>query len=1259
MNTKTRTLRCGLTMLGTLLLSSSWGYAQTTAQPTAAAPKPANEEEDVLVLSPFEVSAEEENGYTTASTLAGNRLNTELRDIGNAVSVYNTQFLKDIGATSNETLLQYTTNTEVGNIRGNFAGTGDGSFLDESSRFANPNQNTRVRGLAAADNTRDYFLSDIPWDGYNVDRVDLQRGPNSILFGQGSPAGIINVGMKQASFRNANEVSVLFDQYGTQRWTADFNRVLLKDELSLRVMGLHEKEKFQQDPAFEDDDRIMGAVRWEPKFLRKGSARTIFKANFEVGDIESNRPRTLPPLDLVSPWFYTGTYAGTFLADGNYLDPVTNTQTPVKQGQTRIYQNLNKQTFNPHIVMDDNSGQANHGQARPKINGGANTGAYSPYFQPWLGNYGQQFGGPNAFFATDGGQPNYWIWEIRETRAIRGVVGADGEPIGSRDGDVGEFAFHRPVGINTASGFARQAGLPYAEFGVYKNIQLSDPSIFDFYNNLLDGPNKQEWQDFKTYNVSLAQTFMDDKFGFEAVYNAQDYRNGQLALLDGERQAIYVDIMDVYSDGTAAGKNGVNFADGTPNPNVGRAFVSDSGQGGNRSYESERESARITGFFTHDFTKNNNQNWLTHFLGRHTFTGLWSQDKLDREDRAWSRYAVLDDAYRTLFDGGNGIKFNDNGFAVNRVIYLGGSLAGQSTAANSHLPRLQQVNNANSGTIRFFDSTWNSSVNPADPWENAYYPVGSTNRNSTQAENSANYVGWRNVPFTITDSETSEANRNTLTTNARLRRDKTESKAFVWQAHLFDGGLVGTYGWRKDTAGASEHSQNTSSIDAPGFINWDPSVYTLDTAEWNEVSANSTSYSLVAHLDQLPGINKLVEKLPVRVTFFYNDAENFQPFAGRKDIYGEEIALPAGKTKDYGILLETKDGKYSLKVNKYETSVTNATSSGLGGAWFLGASQAWSADWVNVFEYNWTGFGDSAGISTDPTYTRANWTDAPDREAASIAAWRAWQQDPIAKKMYAAWNIDPSNRNGQVSNTTPAGFAVTEDSFSEGYEIEMSAQPTRNWRLTLNASKTFATRKNVGGENLAEFVGAYEAFLSKTATDVNGQTYRPGGDLRIWWGGAGNETALYQWNTNVGSEYAARALQEGTNVPEMREWRVNALSNYDFTEGKLKGTNVGLAIRYQSKVVVGYPPIPNPDNPTKILFDIDNPYEGPDEVDVDAWVGYGRKLSSKIDWRIQLNVRSIGKGNELIPVTVQPDGSPAGYRIAPHQYWSLTNTFRF
>lgn len=1245
MNTKKRTLRCGL-LLGTLVLSSSWGYAQTTA-PAAQTTK--KEDEDVLVLSPFEVSAESDSGYSTATTLAGNRLNTELRDIGNAVTVINSQFLKDIAATSNETLLQYTVGTEVGNIRGNFAGTGDGASLDESSRFTNPNQNTRVRGLAAADNTRDYFLSDIPWDGFNVDRVDLQRGPNSILFGQGSPAGIINVGLKQASYRNANEVGFQTDQWGSMRFTLDVNRVLLKDELAVRFLALNESEKFQQKPAFEDDERYMGVIRYEPKFLRKGSARTILKASFEKGDINSNRPRTLPPIDLITPWFYTGTYTGSYVGNGTIRNPATGVATSVLNGAARVYSNLNKATFNPHRVQDDNSGLPNHGEGRPKINGGSDSGFFSPYYQPWLGNYGQQFGGPNAFFATDGGTPSYWLWEIRGTRGLNSN--------GVDDNGVGEFAFHRPMGIATQAAFARNAGLPYSQFGVYKNNNLTNATVFDFYNNLLDGPNKSEWQNFDSFTASLAQTFMNDKFGFEAVYNQQHYDNGQLALMAGDRQAIYIDFMDTYSDGTAAGTNGVQFANATKNPNVGRAFISDSGQGGNNSSKSVRESSRITGFFTHDFAAGRSDSAIAKFFGRHTLTGLWAKDERNTDNRSWTRYSTLDDAYVTAVDAGTGAKFNDNFFSINRILYLGGSLSNASSAAGAYLPRPQNLATPTQGTIRFFDSTWiATNVNPADPWQNAYYPVGDTRRNSFQSENSANYRGWINQPMTITDSEASAANRDRLTTSARLNRNTNQAKAFVWQAHMLNGGLVGTVGYRKDTAGGSEASQNVSSIAAPGFLNLSKSAYNLNSAKWSELTATSKSYSIVAHLDELPYVKNVVEKLPVRVSFFWNKAENFQPAANRVDIYGQAIPLPAGETIDRGILLETKDGKYSLKINKYKTDVANASSSGLSGAWFLGASQAWSGTWVNIFEYNWNGNDQSTAANPGDTSSRYDWQDAPAREAAAIAAWRTWQNSAVAKKMYAAWKIDPNIKTTSVGSTVPAGFALTEDSSSEGWEFELSGQPTRNWRLTLNASKTFATRKNIGGANLAEFVSAYEKFL--TTKDSAGNNV--GGDLRIWWGGAGNETALYQWNLNIGSEYAARHLQEGTNVPELREWRVNAISNYDFTEGRLKGVSVGAALRWQSDIVIGYKPIPDPTSADKILFDIANPYKGPAETDIDMWVGYGRKiLGDKVDWRVQLNVRSLGKGNDLIPITTQPDGSGAGYRIAPRQYWSLSNTFRF
>jgi hypothetical protein len=76
-------------------------------------------------------------------------------------------------------------------------------------------------------------------------------------------------------------------------------------------------------------------------------------------------------------------------------------------------------------------------------------------------------------------------------------------------------------------------------------------------------------------------------------------------------------------------------------------------------------------------------------------------------------------------------------------------------------------------------------------------------------------------------------------------------------------------------------------------------------------------------------------------------------------------------------------------------------------------------------------------------------------------------------------------------------------------------------------------------------------------------------------------------------------------------------------------------------------------------YDTANPFWGPVEESVDLWIGYERKLTRKIGWRAQLNVRNAFGENELIPINTQPDGSAAAFRIKEGPTWSVTNTFSF
>ena len=126
---------------------------------------------------------------------------------------------------------------------------------------------------------------------------------------------------------------------------------------------------------------------------------------------------------------------------------------------------------------------------------------------------------------------------------------------------------------------------------------------------------------------------------------------------------------------------------------------------------------------------------------------------------------------------------------------------------------------------------------------------------------------------------------------------------------------------------------------------------------------------------------------------------------------------------------------------------------------------------------------------------------------------------------------------------------------------------------------------------------------------------------------------------------------------ELRKWRYNVVSNYSFRTGTFKGAGVGGGYRWADKIIIGYPVVANGQLAS---FDLTKPYYGPKESFVDLWASYEHKATEKINWKIQLNVRNLGKKDGLIPISVQPDGQTwASVRVSPVQEWFVTNTFSF
>ena len=89
---------------------------------------------------------------------------------------------------------------------------------------------------------------------------------------------------------------------------------------------------------------------------------------------------------------------------------------------------------------------------------------------------------------------------------------------------------------------------------------MLDDSIFDFYDKLLEGDNKREWNDFDALNLAFSQTFLGGIVGYEFVYDRQNAEWGYDNFLSGDAAVITVDMIETLTDGSA-------------NPNVGRPYT--------------------------------------------------------------------------------------------------------------------------------------------------------------------------------------------------------------------------------------------------------------------------------------------------------------------------------------------------------------------------------------------------------------------------------------------------------------------------------------------------------------------------------------------------------------------------------------------------------------------------------------------------------------------------------------------------------------
>ena len=169
-------------------------------------------------------------GYQAESISSATKTLTALRDTPQSITVLPTVRLRDQFMTSVSDVLNYV--------------PGVTSHQGENNR-----DQVVIRGVSSS---ADFFLDgvrdDVQYyrDLYNVQRVEILKGPNAMIFGRGGGGGVINRVSKGPEASPLREFTIQGGSFSDRRFTADINQSVGRT-MALRVNGLYEgAESFRQ-----------------------------------------------------------------------------------------------------------------------------------------------------------------------------------------------------------------------------------------------------------------------------------------------------------------------------------------------------------------------------------------------------------------------------------------------------------------------------------------------------------------------------------------------------------------------------------------------------------------------------------------------------------------------------------------------------------------------------------------------------------------------------------------------------------------------------------------------------------------------------------------------------------------------------------------------------------------------------------------------------------------------------------------------------
>ncbi len=198
------------------------------------------------------------DGYIATGTSTATKTNTPLQNIPQSITIITKEQAEDQGSETLGEALQYVPGVTVSQGEGH-------------------RDQINIRGQVT---TADFFIDGVRDDAeyfrdlYNIQAVEVLKGPSAMIFGRGGGGGVINRVTKKADGESVREVTVNTGMYDRKRTTLDVGQAITSDA-AFRLNAMYEDsesfrdyfelERYGINPtvAFRPDDNTLLMLSYE------------------------------------------------------------------------------------------------------------------------------------------------------------------------------------------------------------------------------------------------------------------------------------------------------------------------------------------------------------------------------------------------------------------------------------------------------------------------------------------------------------------------------------------------------------------------------------------------------------------------------------------------------------------------------------------------------------------------------------------------------------------------------------------------------------------------------------------------------------------------------------------------------------------------------------------------------------------------------------------------------------------------------------